>query len=50
MEEMRRKLPQTSDGELMRKMCLPLMRQLDWAFKLYREGTGGGGGGFVAVS
>lgn len=50
MEEMRRNLPQTSDGELMRKMCLPLMRQLDWAFKLYREGTGGGGGGFVAVN
>jgi transcription initiation factor TFIIH subunit 1 len=31
-------------------MCLPIMDQLDWAFKLHREGSGGGGGGgFVAV-
>lgn len=50
MEVMRKDLPQTETGELMRKMCLPIMGQLDWAFKLHREGSGGGGGGgFVAV-
>ncbi|ACI65551.1 predicted protein [Phaeodactylum tricornutum CCAP 1055/1] len=50
MESMRRELPQTETGEMMRKMCLPIMDQLDWAFKLHREGSGGGvGGGFVAV-
>lgn len=51
MEAMRKEFPQTETGELMRKMCLPIMDQLDWAFKLDREGTGGAGrgGGFVAV-
>lgn len=50
MEGMRRDLPQTETGEMMRKMCLPIMDQLDWAFKLHREGSGGGGGGgFVTV-
>ena len=49
MEEMRRNLPQTETGEMMRKMCLPIMDQLHWAFKLHREGSGGGGGGFVDV-
>jgi transcription initiation factor TFIIH subunit 1 len=50
MEGMRKELPQTETGEMMRKMCLPIMDQLDWAFKLHREGSGGGGGGgFVAV-
>jgi transcription initiation factor TFIIH subunit 1 len=50
MEGMRKDLPQTENGEMMRKMCLPIMDQLDWAFKLHREGSGGGGGGgFVAV-
>ena len=51
MEVMRKEFPQTETGELMRKMCLPIMDQLDWAFKLDREGTGGagGGGGFVTV-
>ena len=49
MEGMRRDLPQTETGEMMRKMCLPIMDQLDWAFKLHREGSGGGGGGFVDV-
>ncbi|KAL7581028.1 hypothetical protein ACA910_005834 [Epithemia clementina (nom. ined.)] len=49
MEGMRRDLPQTATGEMMRKMCLPIMDQLDWAFKLHREGSGGGGGGFVDV-
>jgi len=50
MEVMRKELPQTETGELMRKMCLPIMEQLDWAFKLHREGAGGGGGGgFVDV-
>lgn len=51
MEGMRREFPQTETGELQRKMCLPIMDQLDWAFKLHREGVGGAGrgGGFVAV-
>ena len=50
MDEMRRELPQSETGEIMRKMCLPIMDQLDWAFKLHREGSGrGGGGGFVDV-
>lgn len=50
METMRKQLPQTETGETMRKMCLPIMDQLDWAFKLHREGSGGGGGGgFVTV-
>ncbi|CAB9503541.1 transcription factor IIH subunit 1 [Seminavis robusta] len=49
MEEMRKNFPQTETGELQRKMCLPIMDQLDWAFKLHREGTGGGGSGFVTI-
>lgn len=50
MEAMRRDLPQSSTGEDMRKMCLPIMDQLDWAFQKHNEGTGGGrGGGFVDV-
>ncbi|GKY93712.1 hypothetical protein MPSEU_000338400 [Mayamaea pseudoterrestris] len=52
MEQMRNQLPQTDTGETMRKMLLPIMRQLDWAFQLHREGSGGGssgGGGFVTV-
>jgi transcription initiation factor TFIIH subunit 1 len=51
LEEMRKMFPPTETGELQRKMCLPIMEQLDWAFKLHREGTGGGsrGGGFVTV-
>jgi len=49
MEKMRKGLPQTESGEVMRKMCLPIMKQLDWAFKLHREGSGGSGGGFVTV-
>ena len=50
MEGMRKAFPQSETGELMRKMCLPIMDQLDWAFQLHREGSGGGGGGgFVAV-
>jgi len=37
-------------GKTMRKMCFQIMEQLDWAFKLYREGTGSGGsGGFVTI-
>lgn len=52
MEATRNSLPQTESGEIMRKMCLPIMDQLDWAFKLHgqlhRDGSGGGsGGGFV---
>ena len=49
MEGMRKTLPTTPIGETMRKMCLPIMDQLDWAFKLHREGAGGGGGGFVTI-
>jgi transcription initiation factor TFIIH subunit 1 len=59
MEGMRKALPQTETGETMRKMCLPIMDQLDWAFQLHREGSdaragrrgrgGAVGGGFVAV-
>ena len=51
MDGMRKELEATGEtGELMRKMCLQIMDQLDWAFKLHREGTGaGGGGGFVTI-
>lgn len=51
MDGMRKELEATREtGELMRKMCLQIMDQLDWAFKLHREGTGGGGGGgFVTI-
>ncbi|GFH45443.1 hypothetical protein CTEN210_01917 [Chaetoceros tenuissimus] len=50
MESMRKELPQGDLGEQMRKMCLPIMDQLDWAFKLNREHSGIGGGGFVTVT
>jgi len=37
-------------GKTMGRMCFQIMEQLDWAFKLYREGTGSGGsGGFVTI-
>lgn len=50
MEGIRKGLEQTETGEIMRKMCLQIMDQLDWAFKLHREGMGGGGGGgFVTI-
>mmetsp|Transcript_8816 Transcript_8816/g.16850 ORF Transcript_8816/g.16850 Transcript_8816/m.16850 type:complete len:645 (-) Transcript_8816:171-2105(-) len=50
MEGMRKDLPQGGTGEDMRKMCLPIMDQLDWAFQKHNEGSGGGrGGGFVDV-
>jgi len=50
MEGMRKDLPETETGRLMSKMFLPIMEQLDWAFKLHRERIGGsGGGGFVDV-
>ena len=50
MDAMRKALSQSETDEMMRKMCLPIMDQLDWAFKLYREGSGGGSsGGFVTV-
>ncbi len=45
METMRKELPQTEAGEMMRKMCLPIMDQLDWAFQLHRDRNGG----FVTV-
>jgi transcription initiation factor TFIIH subunit 1 len=51
MDGMRKELESTGEtGETMCKMCLQIMDQLDWAFKLHREGTGGGGGGgFVTI-
>jgi transcription initiation factor TFIIH subunit 1 len=61
LETMRKDLAATGSGEsskeeIMRKMCLPIMDQLDWAFKLHREASSsgdtsnaGGGGGFVAI-
>jgi len=48
MEIIRKGLPLSKSGEIMRKMCLPIMHQLDYAFKLNRDGAGGGGG-FVTV-
>mmetsp|Transcript_2117 Transcript_2117/g.3123 ORF Transcript_2117/g.3123 Transcript_2117/m.3123 type:complete len:652 (+) Transcript_2117:145-2100(+) len=53
METVRKSLPENEDGEMMRKMCFPIMKQLDCAFKLHQDtasGTSGGGGGFVEVS
>ena len=52
MEAVRKELPQNEDGEMMRKMCLPIMDQLDCAFKLHREAASGASnsGGFVDVS
>lgn len=52
METVRKELPQNEDGEMMRKMCLPIMDQLDCAFKLHREAASGAtnNGGFVDVS
>lgn len=50
LDAMRKGFPHTEAGNMMQKMCLPIMDQLDWAFKLHREGSGGGGGGgFVTV-
>uniref|UniRef100_A0A7S2URI8 Uncharacterized protein n=1 Tax=Attheya septentrionalis TaxID=420275 RepID=A0A7S2URI8_9STRA len=50
MEAMRKELPQSEAGERMRKMCKPIMDQLDWAFQLNRGDLGrSGGGGFVTV-
>ena len=50
MEAMRKSLPQSKLGEAMRKMCVPIMDQLDLAFKLHRENASGrSGGGFVTV-
>jgi transcription initiation factor TFIIH subunit 1 len=52
VDGMRKELPQSELGEVMRKMCFPIMVQLDWAFKLRREGSGvstGRSGGFVTV-
>ena len=51
IEEIRKELEATGEtGTLMRKMYLQIMEQLNWVFKLHREGAGGGGGGgFVAL-
>jgi transcription initiation factor TFIIH subunit 1 len=50
MDEMRKEQKETNAGQIMGKMWLQVMNQLDWAFKLHREGTGsGGGGGFVTI-
>jgi len=48
LEGMRKDLPQIELGEQMRKMCLPIMDQLDWAFKLNRD-ISRSGGGFVDI-
>ena len=49
MEQARNHLPQSQHVEDMRNMYLPIMYQLDLAFKKYNAGSGGGGGGFVDV-
>lgn len=51
IEEIRKELEATGEtGVLMRKMYLQIMEQLNWVFKLNREGAGGGGGGgFVTI-
>lgn len=51
MEGIRKELEATGEtGTLMRKMYLQIMEQLNWVFKLHREGAGGGGGGgFVTI-
>lgn len=51
MDGLRKELEATGEtGELMRKMYLQIMDQLNWVFKLHREGSGGGGGGgFVTI-
>lgn len=51
METMRKEQGESGAiGVTMRKMVLQIMDQLDWAFKLHREGSGsGGGGGFVTI-
>jgi hypothetical protein len=38
METMRKNLPQTPQGEQMRRMCKPIMDQLDLAFQLHHRG------------
>ena len=43
IEKMRGELPQSPQGEMMRRMCKPIMDQLDLAFKLHYRG------GFVSV-
>ena len=49
MDEMRKSVTATSEiAEIMRKMCLQIMDQLDWAFKLY-GGGGPGGGGSITI-
>jgi len=50
IENMRKEVPKTELGETMRKMCLPIMEQLDSAFKLHRGELGGFGIGFVSVN
>lgn len=51
IEGMRKELKATGEtGEIMRKMCLQISNQVERAFKLHKEGTGGsGGGGFVTI-
>ena len=50
MDTTRKSLTQSETDEMMRKMFLPIMDQLDWAFKLHREGSGvRSSGGFVTV-
>lgn len=50
VDDMRKKVEGTGkDGVTMRQMCLQIQDQLDWAFKLHREGAGSSGGGFQPV-
>lgn len=51
IERMRKELAATGEtGDIMRKMCLQISNQVERAFKLHKEGTGGsGGGGFVTI-
>lgn len=45
MEETRKSLPMTEQGELMGKMCMPIMDQLDYAMRVHRRS----GGGFATI-
>lgn len=48
LEEMRKSFPQAELGERMRKMCKPIMDQLDSAFVLNKDSSRSGGG-FVDI-
>lgn len=52
IEKIRLDLPQSPQGEMMRRMCKPIMDQLDLAFKLHYRGgfVSVGSSNFVSVS